>query len=165
MNSPLSVGASVAVGWGVSVGAGVSVSVAVGKGVAVSVGEGLGVAVGSGAPVQAETVTTRSAAKTNRSWPLLGNFNGICLAERTGLRKRPGPNSGRLPTIRIELVHHKPRDTLPRRGRRTQRPEQLDGGLHEFDLRGVPGIVEPQELDDVVVRDWSFHRTLSFVPE
>ncbi len=111
------------------------------------------------------SATTGGAANTKRSWLSLGNLNGIWLAERIGLRKRPGPNSGRSLTIGIELVHHKPRDALPGGGRWTIRPEQLCGGLHELDLRGILGLVEPQEVHDVFVRDRSFHRTLSFVPE
>ena len=66
---------------------------------------------------------------------------------------------------RIKLLHHKPRDALPGGGGWTIWPEQLCGGLHELDLRSVFGLVEPQEPDDVFVRDRSFHRTLSLVPE
>ena len=134
----------------------------------------VGVAVASGALVQAAAATTSSVANAKASWLCLGEFNGLMenwLSERAGLskrialRKRSGSNTGRLLAKRIELLHHELRDSMPRVRRWTQRPEQLHGGLHKLDLRDVFGLVESQELDDVFVRDRSFHRTLSFVPE
>jgi len=48
---------------------------------------------------------------------------------------------------------------------RAMRPEQLHGSLHQLDLRDVFCLVEAQKIDDVFVGNWSFHRTLSGVPE
>ena len=66
---------------------------------------------------------------------------------------------------RIKLSVQKPRDPLRGVGGWTKRPEQLHGGLHQLDLRDVFPAIEPQEADDVFVRDRSFHWTYSLVPE
>ena len=66
---------------------------------------------------------------------------------------------------RIKLSVQKPRDPLRGVGGWAKRPEQLHGGLHQLDLRDVFPAIEPQEADDVFVRDWSFHWTYSLVPE
>jgi hypothetical protein len=62
---------------------------------------------------------------------------------RTGLRKRAGPDVGRSLMIRIQLLHNKPRDALPRVRRWPKRPKQLYSCLHQLNLRDVLRFVEP----------------------
>jgi hypothetical protein len=89
MNSPLSVGAAVAVGSGLAVAGRLSVSVAVGNDAAVSVG--MGVEEGSVAPVQAAAATTIKVASENASRLFPVDFNRrirFWLSEWAGLSKR-----------------------------------------------------------------------------
>ena len=86
-------------------------------------------------------------------------------SKRTGLRKRSGPDMGRPLTMRIQLLHNKLGDALSGVRGRPEGPEQLYGSLHQLDLRDVFRLIKAQESDYIFVRYWSFHRSLSHLPE
>jgi len=105
-------------------------------------------------------------------WPNpAGNFGPVLgSTERAGLRKRSGPKRPGLakrataPRRRawagvIGFLQDQASQTAAAVCRRTVGPEQLGGGLDQFNLRRVLRFVHPQKGQDVVVGYRSLHRS------